>query len=345
MRNVFGGEPAARSRTILDHHRLADHVGEFLSDEARENVVAAAGSKADHDADRPGRIIALRVRASEAQQHHRQKESQRDEESAHTAGGRLRSLHDVIHSTSAWFTACGCSSVDKWPEPGMMTRREPGIPAAISRDNSGGVPLSCSPTRTRVGQAMAAESGRESGRAMIASLVPKICLRAGFFRHAQHDGLERRVAVTIGVHEEGKAFFGDFGKTPAFCLFHRRPPALGLFRSLRPRTGVEERQLRHPLRRLPHDLEGDVTAHRQPREREARRRCGKDAAGNRRHGVVAPMIRDRDRAEPPQRRNLLGVKARRTIQAGDQDDRQAGRRSYRASAFALRLPEKVKHFF
>ena len=221
-----------------------------------------------------------------------------------------------------------------------MTRREPGIPAAISRDNSGGVPLSCSPTRTRVGQAMAASpwTGIRAGDDRL--LVPKVGLRAGFFRHAQHNGLERRIAVTIGVHEEEKGFFGDFGKTSAFCLFHRRPPALGLFRSLGPCAGVKQRQLRHPLRRLPHDLEGDVTAHRQPRERETRRRCGKDAAGDRRHGVVAPVVGDRDRAEPPQHWNLLSVKARRTIQAGDQDDRQAGGRTIGHRCLLLSFQKK-----
>ncbi len=74
--------------------------------------------------------------------------------------------------------------------------------------------------------------------------------------------------------------------------------------------------------------------------REARRCFGEDAPRNRRHGVVAPMVRDRDRTEPPQHRNLLGVKPRRTIQAGDQDDRQAGRRRIGHRRLLFRFQKK-----
>ena len=67
-------------------------------------------------------------------------------------------------------------------------------------------------------------------------------------------------------------------------------------------------------RRLAHDLESDVAAHRQAGEREARRRRGQNAPGDRRHAVVAGVVGDHDRPEPPQRRDLLGIEPRRAGQ-------------------------------
>ena len=46
------------------------------------------------------------------------------------------------------------------------------------------------------------------------------------------------------------------------------------------RAGVEQRQPRHALRRLPHDLVGDVAAHGESREREPLRRRRQDRAGD-----------------------------------------------------------------
>jgi len=49
-------------------------------------------------------------------------------------------------------------------------------------------------------------------------------------------------------------------------------------RRIGPRLGVHQRQFGDPLRRLPHDFEGDVAAHRMPGQRETRRRLGQDPA-------------------------------------------------------------------
>jgi hypothetical protein len=78
-----------------------------------------------------------------------------------------------------------------------------------------------------------------------------------------------------------------------------------------------------PLRRLPHDLEGDVAAQRQPGEREAGRRRRQDPAGNGGDAGVAGVVGDRDRPKAPERWNLLGVKPRRAIQSGNKDDGEA----------------------
>src|SRR6185312_9009995 len=94
------------------------------------------------------------------------------------------------NSTRARVTAPGCSRLERCPEPGTLTRREAEIPAASSDASSGGVSASDSPTRTSVGQRIAARPGRESGRVMMAvwcltkasgptslAMVRTICLR------------------------------------------------------------------------------------------------------------------------------------------------------------------------
>ena len=77
----------------------------------------------------------------------------------------------------------------------------------------------------------------------------------------------------------------------------------GRLRRIRSRLGVDQRQFGDPLRRLPHDLERDVAAHRMPGQREARRRLGQDSARYRAHIVVADVVGDRHRAESPQGRD------------------------------------------
>src|SRR5262249_23232 len=49
---------------------------------------------------------------------------------------------------------------------------------------------------------------------------------------------------------------------------------------------------------------------------------GKEAPRDRRHAVIAGMISNRDRTEPPQCRDLVGVKPRRAGQSGNKHDRQ-----------------------
>ena len=133
---------------------------------------------------------------------------------------------------------------------------------------------------------------------------------------------ERGIAVPIAMTSSGNSPSSTSAKRPAFASSIARPAAFGLLRRFRPRPGIQQREFRHALRRLPHDLEGDVTAHRQAGEREARRRGGQDAAGDRRDRVVAGVIGDRHRTKPPQRRNLLGIKPCRAVKPGNQNDGQ-----------------------
>jgi len=51
--------------------------------------------------------------------------------------------------------------------------------------------------------------------------------------------------------------------------------------------GVDQRELCHPLRRLPHDLEGDVAAHRMPGQRK------RGGASARIRRAIAPMLLSR----------------------------------------------------
>ena len=59
--DVLGGDDGAGARLVLDQHRLAQPLAQLLADQAREDVVAAAGPEADDDADRLGRIAPRRV--------------------------------------------------------------------------------------------------------------------------------------------------------------------------------------------------------------------------------------------------------------------------------------------
>ena len=104
------------------------------------------------------------------------------------------------------------------------------------------------------------------------------------------------------------------------CDHHLAP--LGLLRGLGTRAGVEKRKLDHSLRRLAHDFESDVAAHRQSRERKPGRRCGQNAPRNRRHAVVASMVGNRDWPEPPQCGDLVRVKSRRAGQSRNEHNRQ-----------------------
>ena len=156
------------------------------------------------------------------------------------------------------------------------------MPAAISCDSAGGVSSSPSPTRTSVGQSMAASVGRESARAHDRLLLAQKGLGAGLLGHGAHEAFQGRIAVTRAMHQQWKLAVGHLGEAAGPGEFDAVPAAFGLFRRLGARTGIEQRQLRDPLRRLPHDLEGDVAAHRQAGERKTRRRGGQNAARDRR---------------------------------------------------------------
>ena len=48
--DIFDREPRAAAGLVLDHHRLAEPLGELIADDARHHVGAAAGRIADDDA-------------------------------------------------------------------------------------------------------------------------------------------------------------------------------------------------------------------------------------------------------------------------------------------------------
>jgi hypothetical protein len=54
------------------------------------------------------------------------------------------------------------------------------------------------------------------------------------------------------------------------------------------------------------------------------------------------MVGDYHRTEPPQRRDLLAVKACRAVQPGNENDRQAVSQIVDHASALLRLVEKVK---
>jgi hypothetical protein len=101
------------------------------------------------------------------------------------------------------------------------------------------------------------------------------------------------------VHVDRKGDIGHLRVAAAFGERDNRLAPLRLFRCFAARAGVEERELGDPLRRLTHDLESDIAAHRQTGEREARRSRRQYSARDRGHVVVAGVVGDHDGAEPP----------------------------------------------
>ena len=108
------------------------------------------------------------------------------------------------------------------------------------------------------------------------------------------------------------------------------PPGRALGR-IGARAGIEQRQPLHPLRRLAHDLVGDVAAHGEAGEGEARRRRGQDRAGDAGHGVVAGVIGNRAVGDVGEGGDLRRPQRRRAQEARHQH--QVGlRRSCRSSS-------------
>ena len=73
MRDVFGGNPPAGARLVLDDGRGAGVLLELVHHQAREDVVAAAGGKADDKADDAVGIGALRARLAGGGQNQRRR--------------------------------------------------------------------------------------------------------------------------------------------------------------------------------------------------------------------------------------------------------------------------------
>ena len=75
----LGRDVAARARPVLDDKRLAEPLGQSLTGQARDDVAASAGVKADDQAYRPLRIV-LRPRNA------------RDRRQRNSAGGEMEKL-------------------------------------------------------------------------------------------------------------------------------------------------------------------------------------------------------------------------------------------------------------
>jgi len=125
-----------------------------------------------------------------------------------------------------------------------------------------------------------------------------------------------------GMDKDGKHDVPVLGEAAGLGELDPGPPHLRLLGSFGARAGIEERELGDALWCLAHELEGDVTAHGEPGERKARWRGGKNTPRDRGDGVVTGMVGDEDRAEAPQRRDLVSIKPCRAVQSRHEDDRQ-----------------------
>ena len=161
LRRVVGRKPPARARLVLDDHGPAGASRcSFVRDEAREDVVAAAGREADDHADHLVRIVAAPCAcagAPAARERERSANQQCDAFSRSCCSSLMRanlaqSLRRTRRASSSQrssirpgglFTASGRSSVERWPQSGTLTSLAPGIPAAISSERNGGVSSSC----------------------------------------------------------------------------------------------------------------------------------------------------------------------------------------------------------
>ena len=123
------------------------------------------------------------------------------------------------------------------------------------------------------------------------------------------------------VHKARKQLVEHGVILPAPRTLHHAATALGRLRRVRPRLGVDQCEFGDPVRRLAHDLEGDVAAHGMAGEHKARRPLGEDAPGDRPYAVVADVVGDRHRPEPPQRRHDGRENPGRGDEARDQEDR------------------------
>jgi hypothetical protein len=145
-------------------------------------------------------------------------------------------------------------------------------------------------------------------------------VRSGLFGHEPVDLLEPGVAVPLAMHEQRKNQIRYLREAPFLGDLDLAKAPLGLLGHVGTRPGIEQRELGHPLRRLPHELECDVAAHREADQREARRRGVKDTGRDQAHAIVAGVASDLDRSESPERRYLIGVEARRAAQSGHQQN-------------------------
>lgn len=203
------------------------------------------------------------------------------------------------------------------PHCAMVTSRAPAMPTEISCARSGGVAASASATSTTAGQPMAASVPRV-GTPDHRGLLAGEYIRVGVLRHHAHVALERAVRCTRPMHERREPQRGK--RSEGTGARHRDLIAvsLRLLGDVGARGGVEQGECRHPLRRMPHDPERDVSAERMAREREARRGIGQDAAHDLSDRIRARRVGNGDRPRLPQRRHLRRAEPRRAHETRDQ---------------------------
>jgi hypothetical protein len=186
-----------------------------------------------------------------------------------------------------------------------MTRRAPVIPDTISSASFGGVISSLSPAMTTVGQRICANDARQSRRLRMAFCWRTWALRTGLLGHQLHLPLEPRVITRFLCTNCENAVRRHHPSAPV-------PPsqsACGEPRFARERSArADVSSSASPLWCLAEHLRGDIATHGEPDQRESRRRRAQDTAGNGVHGFVPTVIRNRDRAKRPKRRNLIGIK-------------------------------------
>ena len=206
------------------------------------------------------------------------------------------------HSTRASAVACGCSGCGRWPQFGKdhkfravnavghlhRQRIRNGVVLIAGQDQRR--TLDPRQRRPRVRPAMTAVCWRTKASAPTSSPMSWTSWRK--LASSRRDGCTKPRNNSSST-----------ARSRRFTRAHQTAAAGGRLRRIRPRLGVDQRQFCHPLRRLPHDLERDIAAHRMSRQREARRRLGQDPARNRAHTVVADVVGDRHRAKTPQRRD------------------------------------------
>ena len=100
-------------------------------------------------------------------------------------------------------------------------------------------------------------------------------------------------------------------------------PARPCFGAVGPRLGVEQRQLNHPLGHAPHDLEGDVAAHREAAQREALGRLGQHRLGHRGDAVGAGQVHHPHLGAVGERRGLRPIQPLVEQQPRQQDQRRS----------------------
>ena len=234
---------------------------------------------------------------------------------------------EASQSTSALVTCEGRSSVDRCPQSGTTTSRAPSMPSASSSASSGGVDRVAIADEDERRAADRPQVGPGVDTSHDRPLLADEGRRARLVGHEVDQAPQRFVVLSVGVDEQGKLLIGDLVETTGARQADLARATLALRDRVGSRGGVQQREPHDPLGRLAHDLERHVAAHREASEGEARRGVGQDAPRDRVHGVVARVVGDGDRAEPPQLRELGPVEPCGGQEPGDEDDRHRAARA------------------